>query len=43
MGISCDILYYLPWQTPPADLAVMRGIDALHMDYPFAGRRMLRG
>ena len=25
-----------------ADLAIMRRIDALHMDYPFAGSRMLR-
>ena len=26
----------------PADLAVMRRIDALHLDWPFAGSRMLR-
>jgi putative transposase len=26
----------------PADLAVMRRIDELHLDYPFAGSRMLR-
>jgi hypothetical protein len=25
-----------------ADLAVMRGIDELHLNYPFAGSRMLR-
>ena len=27
---------------PAADLAIMRRIDALHLDYPFAGSRMLR-
>jgi len=26
----------------PADLAIMRRIDELHLDYPFAGSRMLR-
>ena len=26
----------------PADLAVMRRIDELHLDHPFAGSRMLR-
>ena len=25
-----------------ADLAIMRRIDELHLDYPFAGSRMLR-
>lgn len=27
---------------PPADLAIMRRIDELHLGYPFAGSRMLR-
>jgi transposase InsO family protein len=27
---------------PEAELAIMRRIDALHLDYPFAGSRMLR-
>ena len=27
---------------PPAELAIMRRIDELHLDYPFAGCRMLR-
>ena len=27
---------------PAADLAIMRRIDELHLDYPFAGSRMLR-
>ena len=26
----------------PIDLALMRRIDELHLDYPFAGARMLR-
>jgi hypothetical protein len=26
-----------------ADLALMRRIDELHLDYPFAGSRMLQG
>ena len=25
-----------------AELAIMRRMDELHLDYPFAGRRMLR-
>ena len=35
-------LYCRPRPVPPADLAVMRRIDELHLDYPFAGSRMLR-
>ena len=27
---------------PEAELAIMRRIDPLHLDYPFAGSRMLR-
>jgi putative transposase len=27
---------------PPAELAIMRQIDELHLHYPFAGSRMLR-
>jgi hypothetical protein len=42
LGISRGSVYYLPRPIPDADLAVMRCIDALHMDYPFAGSRMLR-
>jgi putative transposase len=26
----------------PADLAIMRRIDELHLEHPFAGSRMLR-
>ena len=35
-------LYYLPHPTSDADLAVMRQLDELHLNYSFAGRRMLR-
>jgi putative transposase len=28
---------------PEADLAMMRRLDELHLEFPFAGSRMLRG
>jgi len=42
LGISRGSLYYDPCPVSAADLATMRRIDALHLDYPFAGSRMLR-
>jgi len=42
LKLSRSGLYYRPRPVPPADLAVMRRIDELHLDYPFAGSRMLR-
>jgi putative transposase len=42
LGLSRGSLYYRPRAVPAADLAVMRRIDELHLDYPFAGSRMLR-
>ena len=42
LGISRGSVYYLPRPVSPADLAIMRRIDELHMAYPFAGSRMLR-
>jgi putative transposase len=42
LGISRGSLYYDPCTVSAADLATMRRIDALHLDYPFAGSRMLR-
>ena len=42
LGISRGSVYYLPRPTPDADLILMRRIDELHLDYPFAGSRMLR-
>jgi putative transposase len=42
LAISRSNLYYLPQQTSEADLALMRRIDELHLNFPFAGSRMLR-
>jgi putative transposase len=43
LGLSRSSVYYLPRPVPAADLAIMRRIDGLHLDYPFAGSRMLCG
>ena len=43
LGISRGSVYYLPRPTSAADLALMRRIDELHLEYPFAGSRMLQG
>jgi putative transposase len=43
LGLSRSSVYYLPRPVPAADLAIMRRIDELHLDYPFAGSRMLCG
>ena len=42
LRLSRGSLYYQPRPVPAADLAIMRRIDELHLDYPFAGSRMLR-
>ena len=42
LGLSRGSLYYHPRPVSAADLAIMRRIDELHLDYPFAGSRMLR-
>jgi putative transposase len=42
LGVSRSTLYYEPRPIPADELAVMRRIDELHLDYPFAGSRMLR-
>ena len=42
LKLSRSGIYYRPRPVPPADLAVMRRIDELHLNYPFAGSRMLR-
>ena len=42
LGVSRGSVYYLPKPVSPADLAIMRRIDELHMEFPFAGSRMLR-
>src|SRR5215212_5495759 len=41
-SISRGSVYYLPRPVPAADLAVMRRMDELHLEFPFAGSRMLR-
>ena len=43
LRISRGSLYYLPRPVSAADLEVMRRLDQLHLEYPFAGSRMLRG
>jgi putative transposase len=42
LKLSRSGLYYQPRPVSPADLALMRRIDELHLDYPFAGSRMMR-
>jgi putative transposase len=42
LGISRGSVYYLPRPVPAAALAVMRRMDELHLEFPFAGSRMLR-
>jgi len=43
LGISRGSVYYKPRPVSDFDLALMRRIDELHLDYPFAGSRMLQG
>ena len=42
LNISRGIIYYEPATTSPEDLVVMRRMDELHTELPFAGSRMLR-
>ena len=42
LNISRRSLYYVPELVRPADLALMRQMDKLHLEFPFAGSRMLR-
>ena len=42
LKISRGTVYYLPQPVGPADLALMRRIDQLHLEHPFMGARMLR-
>ena len=42
LNISRGSVYYLPRPVSAADLAIMRRMDELHLDYPFAGSRLLR-
>jgi putative transposase len=43
LNISRGSVYYLPRPVSEADLAIMRRLDRLHLEYPFARSRMLRG
>jgi len=43
LSISRGSVYYLPRAVPTAELAIMRRLDELHLEFPFAGSRMLRG
>jgi putative transposase len=43
LRISRGSVYYLPRPVPDADLAIMQRLDRLHLEFPFAGSRMLRG
>ena len=42
VGISRGAVYYVPRPISDAELALMRRIDELHLDYPFMGARLLR-
>ena len=42
LGIARSTAYYTPEPVSPEDLALMRWIDELHLEFPFAGSRMLR-
>ena len=37
-GIARSTVYYLPRPVSAADLELMRQIDRLHLEFPFAGR-----
>jgi putative transposase len=41
-GISRGSVYYVPKTVGAADLVLMRHLDALHLEHPFMGTRMLR-
>jgi putative transposase len=43
LRISRGSIYYLPRPVSASDLEVMRRLDRLHLEFPFAGSRMLRG
>src|SRR5258707_2602847 len=43
LKISRGSVYYLPRPVSSADLAIMQRLDRLHLEFPFAGSRMLRG
>jgi len=42
LALSRSSAYYTRKPIPESDMALMRRIDELHLDFPFAGSRMLR-
>ena len=42
LGLSRSTVYYKPQPVSADDLTLMRRLDALHLEHPFAGARMLR-
>lgn len=42
LGLARSSVYYQPQPVSDADLALMRRMDELHLEWPFAGARMLR-
>src|SRR5215210_6711895 len=42
LNLSRSNVYYLPRPVSDANLVLMRRIDELHLNFPFAGARMLR-
>ena len=42
LNIARSTVYYLPRPVSAANLAIMRRLDELHLELPFAGSRMLR-
>ncbi len=43
LGISRGAVYFRPRPVSDADLKLMHRMDKLHMEFPFAGSRMLQG
>ena len=43
LRVSRGSVYYLPRPVSATDLEVMRRLDRLHLEFPFAGSRMLQG
>jgi putative transposase len=42
LGLARSTVYYTPQEVSAEDLALMRRIDQLHLQHPFAGSRILR-
>ena len=42
LGVARSTVYYKPRPVSAEDLKLMRRLDELHLDFPFAGARMLR-